>query len=278
MCRRVDEATVERQLRRSTTLSVAVRTGLLGYAVVHLLLAFVALRLAFSGRGGQSTGSGALAQLAGDGLGRTALGGLAVGFAALIVWQLLAAAIGYRDRDGWSRHLMRFGAASRVVVYGYLAWSSAGFALAGRSAAGGSPESATARLMALPAGPWLVAAVGAVTAGIGIGLAIFGWRDGFVDQLDDEARNADRRVPIVLLGRFGYVAKGVARVVIGVLLGWAAWSRDPGKSGGLDESLYELLGNGIGTAAVVVVAAGIAAFGAFLVARARHLHPRTLTS
>ena len=272
--------TVDRQARRSDTLAHAVRAGLLSYALVHLLLAVVAVRLVLGGDGGggSATGSGALAQLAGDAVGRWTLGVLAVGFAVLVLWQVLAAAVGYRDRDGWSRHLMRFGAVCRVVVYGYFAVSSAGFAVAGRSGSGGSPEGGTGRLMGLPYGPWLVAVAGLVTAGVGIGLVVFGWRAGFVGQLDEEARRSDRRVPIVLVGRVGYVLKGCALVVVGGLLCWAAWSHDPHKSGGLDESLVELLGGVWGTVAVVVVAVGIACFGLYLVARARHLDRDGITA
>ena len=270
--------TVDRQARRSDLLAHAVRAGLVSYALVHLLLAFVALRLALAGGDGSATGQGALAQLAGDALGRSVLGALALGFAVLVLWQVLAAAVGYRDRQGWPRHLMRAGAACRVVVYGYFAVSSAGFAVAGRSASGGSPESGTAKLMDLPLGPWLVALVGLVTAGVGIGLAVFGWRSGFLDQLDEEARTRDRRVPIVLLGQAGYVLKGLALVVVGGLLCWAAWSHDPHRSGGLDESLYQVMGRGWGTVAVVLVAVGIACFGLYLGARARHLNRSNLTS
>ena len=46
------------------------------------------------------------------------------------------------------------------------------------------------------------------------------------------------------LGQLGYVVKGLAFVVIGLLLTLAAVTRDPGKTGGLDESLYELLEEG----------------------------------
>jgi hypothetical protein len=251
---------------------------LVGYALVHLLLAFVAIRLVLGASSGSATGEGALAQLAGDLLGRVTLGVMAVGFAVLVAWQLTAAAVGYRDRHGWSRYLMRAGAACRLVVYGYLAYSCAGFALTSGSAASGSPESGTAKLMALPYGPWLVAAVGATTGGVGIGLAVFGWQTGFLDQLDDEARNHDRRVPIVLVGRAGYVAKGLALIVVGVLLVWAAWSHDPRKSGGLDGALHELLGGRLGSAAVIAVALGIGCFGLYLLARARHLNRDALTS
>jgi hypothetical protein len=274
----VSAETVDDRARRSDALAWSVRAGLVGYAVVHLLLAFIALRLVLAGGGGQATGQGALALLAGDGVGRWTLAAIAVGFWALVLWQVVAAAVGYQDREGRSRHLMRFGAACRVVTYGYLGYACAGFALAGRSAAKGSPETTTAHLLSLSYGPWLVAAVGLVTAGIGAGLAVFGWRAGFVGQLDEEARSSDRRVPIVLVGRFGYLAKALAMVVIGGLLVWAAWSHDPHKSGGLDESLYELLGHTLGTVAVLVVGAGIGSFGVYLLARARHLDRSGITS
>jgi hypothetical protein len=66
--------------------------------------------------------------------------------------------------------------------------------------------------------------------------------------------------------------------VIGVLLCWAAASHDPRKSGGLDQALRELVGNGLGRPAVVLVGVGIGCFGLYLFARSRHLNERTLTS
>jgi hypothetical protein len=173
---------------------------------------------------------------------------------------------------------MRIGAAGRVVAYGYFAVAAGGLALQGRSARGQSPQRTTAEVLALPAGTWLVTLVGVAAVIIGVALGVFGWRKGFLEQLDEQARTQDRRVPIVVLGRLGYLAKGVAFVVIGVLLTWAGWTSDPKKTGGLDESLRELLGGAWGPWAVIGVGAGIGCFGLFLIARARHLNLRTLTS
>jgi hypothetical protein len=256
----------------------AVRAGLVGYGLLHLLVAWVAVRLVLDAGSGLATGRGALAQLASGGVGRFTLGAMAAGFAALALWQLAAAVVGYRDRDGWSRQLMRAGAACRVVSYAYLAVASAGLALGGRSARGQSPQPTTAKVMALPAGPWLMARVGAVAAGTGVGLAVFGSRRQFVPQVDARARTAGRRVPIVMLGCLGYVAKGFALVMIGALLCWVAATHDPQRSGGLDDALHELLGHTVGSAAVVMIGAGIGCFGLFLLARARHLSRRTLTA
>lgn len=268
---------VEQSAGRSTVLEVAVRIGLGAYGFVHLLIAWVTLRLVFGGSGGEATGKGALAQLAHSGLGQLTLAVMALCFAALVVWQLLAAAVGFHDRDGISRHVMRAGAVARAVTYGYLGVSAGQLALEGRSASGDSPDSTTAKLMSVPAGQLLVTAVGLTAAGIGIGLVVFGLGRQFLGQLDRKARTEDRRVPIVVLGQVGYVVKGLAFVVIGVLLCWAAYTHDPHKSGGLDAALHELLGGSLGTVAIVVVGAGIGAFGLYLVARSRHLDDDSFT-
>ncbi|NUR08239.1 MAG: DUF1206 domain-containing protein [Nocardioidaceae bacterium] len=273
---------VERRARRSTLLEWSVRAGLVGYGAVHLLLAWVALALVAGHDPGQgsasATGQGALAQLADDALGRVLLTALAFLFAALAVWQLIAAAVGYRDDDGLKRLAMRLGAGCRVVAYGYFAVASAKFAAQGTNASRRSPESTTERVLNAPAGAALLVAVGVVMVAIGIGLAGFGVAKGFVDQLDSTARNADRRVPIVVLGQVGYVVKGLAFVVIGVLLGIIAVTRDADKAGGLDQSLYEVLGHSAGSIAVVVVGLGIGCFGLYLFARSWHLNEDTLTS
>jgi hypothetical protein len=265
---------VETRARHSDWLEWAVRAGLLAYGLVG----WVAIRLISAPGQGTATSEGALAQLASDPAGRWTLAALAGTFAALVLWQLIAMAVGYRDSSGWSRHLMRAGAGGRAAVYAYFGWVAGRLALRGASSGGRSPSSTTSRVLAAPAGPFLLAAVGCVVVAIGVTLVVFGWRRSFLGQLDEKARHADRRVPIVVLGQVGYVVKGLAFVVIGGLLVWAAWSQDPGKSGGLDHSFYLLLGETAGKVAVVVVGAGIACFGLYLVARARHLDPDTLTS
>lgn len=272
-------SSADRAARRSPALAWAVRGGLVGYGFLHLLIGWVAVRLVVTPASGRATGRGALAQLASEPSGRVALAALALGFAALVVWQTIAAAVGYRDRDGWSRSLQRFASACRAVASAYLAVTAAEQALLGGAAGSGSPNAATASVMSWPLGAWIVALAGAVVAGIGIGLGIFGWSGGFVGQLDRRARSVEgRRVPIVVLGRIGYLTKGVALVVLGLLLGWAAWTHDPRRSGGLDEALHELLGGTLGKAAIIVVGLGVGCFGLFLVARAWHLDRESLTS
>lgn len=135
-------------------------------------------------------------------------------------------------------------------------------------------------MLAQPLGRFVLGAGGIVLVAVGIGLAVFGVRRQFLDQLDDETRRSTRRVPIVVLGQFGYVAKGAAFVVVGVLVCWAAVTDDARKTGGLDHSLEKVVGAPFGfvAIAIAVVGVGIGCFGCYLLARARHLRRRTLTA
>ncbi len=262
----------------STALEVAARAGLVIYGLLHLVFAYVAIRLVLTDASGSATGTGALAQLAEKDAGRWTLGFVAVGLALLVAWQLITAAVGYPHDEGVRRHVLRLGALARAGVYGYLAGASARLALEGKSGSGGSPDSMSARLLSAPAGPAILTAIGLVVAGVGIGQAVFGLSKGFLGQLDEKARSRDRRISIILIGQIGYTAKGLALVLVGGLVCWAAWTHDPKKAGGLDSALLRLLGAGYGKPALVAIAIGVAWFGIYTLIRSRHLAADTITS
>ena len=261
---------VGRKAGGSSVLDHAVRVGLVSYGVVHLLLAWLALQLAFGERSAQASSSGALHQLAQSGLGRGSLYVVAAGFAALVVWQGLEAAVGHRDEEGWKRLGMRFVSAGRAGVYGVLGYSALDIA-SGSDSQGGGTDTWTAKLMAMPAGVWLVAAVGLGVAGVGFALIYHGWAEKFLSHLDIDGSTGRSGRAYSLFGKAGYTAKGVALVVVGLLFLSAAWTHDPDKSGGLDQALSKLLHQPFGAPILVAVAVGIACYGLFCFAWARHL-------
>src|SRR4051812_49606291 len=76
------------------------RVGLLAYGLVHLLIAWLALQLAwFGGNGKSADQSGAMSTLAESPVGKPLLWVLALGFVALAAWQ---AAEVLRWRGQWS--------------------------------------------------------------------------------------------------------------------------------------------------------------------------------
>jgi Domain of Unknown Function (DUF1206) len=259
-----------RQTDGSDLMDHAVRLGLLSYGVVHLVLAWLALQLAFGDSQGQASQQGALQQLAGNDLGRISLWVVAFGFVALVVWQLTEAVWGHRDARGGKRAAKRFGSVGLAVVYAALAGTAFKTAASGSSGGSGT-DGITAKLMSLPAGPLIVGAVGAVIIGIGGYLIWHGWQEKFRRRMSGKGQTGKDGGAYVLFGKVGYLFKGVAIALVGVLFGYAALTHDPDKSGGLDQALHQLLQQPFGRPLLVAVAAGFACFGLFCFAWAAHL-------
>jgi hypothetical protein len=129
----------------------------------------------------------------------------------------------------------------------------------------------TARLMSLPAGPLLVGAVGLAILGIAGAIAFRGIAETFKDELETEGQTGKDGGAYVLLGKIGHVSKAVAIAIVGALFLYAAFTHDPNKSGGLDQALRTLLQQPLGTPLLVVIALGLACYGLFCLAWARHL-------
>lgn len=248
----------------------AVRVGLVSYGIVHLLLAWLAVRLAFGDGGGSASSQGALHQLARTSVGLVSLYVVAAGFVALVAWQAMEALWGHRDRTGAKRVRKRVTSVGKAVVYAALAGSAFKTAT-GSGSGGGGTDGMTSRLMSLPAGPLLVGAVGLAIIGIAGAIAYRGVAESFRDDMETDGQIGRDGGTYVLLGKVGHVTKGVAIAIVGALFLYAAFTHDPKKSGGLDQALHKLLDQPFGAPLLVVIALGFACFGLFCLAWARHL-------
>jgi hypothetical protein len=249
------------------------RAGMACFGFVHLVLAYLAFRVAF-GSGAQSADQrGVLTEIGSTPFGKVALWLLAVGLLAYGVWQALMAATGY----GWvqerrKRVVKRLGSAARgLAVLGLGGYS---IRLAAGGASGGSgnqqQQELTGRLLALPAGRALVTIVAVVILGVAVAAVVKGVRRTFVEDLDLGAAPRQPRRWVEGAGVFGYVAKGVVYAIVAVLVGFAALSADAGKAGGLDAALRALAVQPFGPVLLTIIAAGFAAFGVYCFAAARY--------
>jgi len=259
-----------RRAERSDWVDRGVRLGLVCYGFMHLMIAWLALRLAFGDGGGSASSSGAFQQLARSGLGLVSLYVVAVGFVALVLWQLLEAAQGHRDEEGRTRVVKRVTSGAKAVLYGSFAVSSWSTAQGSGGSSGGT-QGWTAKLMSAPAGPWLVGAVGLGVVAVAGLLAYRGWTEKFRSKLESEGQTGREGRAAVRVGKVGYVSKGVALGIVGLLFLWAALTHDPQRSGGLDQALHQLLQQPFGAVVLVVIALGLACYGLFCFAWARHL-------
>ncbi len=256
-------------VQQSDTLDTGVRVGLVAYGVVHLLVAYTALRIALGG-GGKADQQGALGTLARSPGGQVTLWVVAVGFFALVVWQGFEAAVGHQREDGTKRVLKRVASGVKAVVFLLLGVSAIQKATGSSSGSSGT-DSRTAQVMSASGGRILVGLVGLVIVGAGAYLVYKGLAEKFTKRLDSRATSGDRSTPIVLLGKVGYAAKGVALAVVGLLFVTAAVQFEPQKSGGLDQALHTLVRQPFGPVVLVAVALGLGCYGLFSFAWARHL-------
>lgn len=245
------------------------RVGLVGYGLVHVLVAWLALQVAFGVPDAPADPDGAIGTVTRTpgGFATLALG--AVGLVAFAVWQLSAAALGFRWVHGGERVRKRVGAVAKAIATGGLALVVLDYLLGVRRPGGDSAVRAlAATALGLPFGRLLLGAAAVGVLGLAIAMTYTGVRRTFLGDLDLRRVGPVARAVITWLGVAGHLCRALALAVIGVLAGGAAISSDPGRAGGLDAALRALGSSVAGAGLLIVVAAGIAAFGLFCLADA----------
>ncbi|MCM3503677.1 DUF1206 domain-containing protein [Curtobacterium sp. ODYSSEY 48 V2] len=260
-----------RQAKRvadSRWFELTARAGYVGSGVVHLLIGYLVVLLGIgNASGGSETDqSGALRQLAEVPGGVALLWVVAVGTAALALRLLLEAVVGGRSDSarGWAARAKDLG---KAVVYGVVSYSAGSFALGAGTSSSGSTRSAAGQALATPGGVFLLIAVGAVAIAIGAALVVQGCRRSFWKQLVRPRQPLDRAVTV--LGTVGYVGKGIAVAVVGVLIVVAGVRSDPDQATGLDGAFDALRDLPAGSVVLVAVGIGFLAYGVYSFFRAR---------
>ncbi|WDZ82236.1 DUF1206 domain-containing protein [Micromonospora cathayae] len=263
------EATASRTAN-SKWLETLARVGFIGYGIVHLLFAWLALQIAFGGSGQDGDQSGAMRTLADQPMGKFALVAIAIGLLAMAIWQGLEAAVGHRAERGKERVMERVASAGRTVVYLYFAWTAWKVFSDANSNSADKQEALTGELMTSSGGRWLVGLAGLGLAAIGIGLVVYGLIKRFEKHLKTGEMNPKTRKLARRLGIAGYVAKGAAYAIAGLLIIIAAINYDPEKARGLDAALRTLREQPYGQFLLALMALGIAAFGAYCFLQSRY--------
>ena len=243
------------------------RVGLVAYGAVHLLIAVLAVRVAF-GDPERADKAGALQGLASTGFGRGLLWLVAAGLVALVLRQLAHVLFGHRGLPLGQRLRRTAVDLAEAVVFGLLAKTAATVASDGGSKPTSTPI--VTALLGLPGGAFLLGAAGAGLVGAAAYAVHRGLSDGFLRDLDLRGAGLNRSLLVMRLGRVGWPALGVAYGLCGVLIVVAAVRHDPAQPVGLDAGLKLLGAQPFGPPALVVLALGLAVFGVYALFDARH--------
>ena len=154
----------------SAPVEALARMGLVADGVVHILIGWSALAIAWAGSRDPADTSGAMKTLAAQPFGRGLLSLVAVGLLALAAWQLSEAIWGHRDRQGLKRRRKQISSTGKSVFYAALGVSAASVALGGGSGSSGSQsqQERTSGVLSWPGGQTIVALAGLVIIGVGI--------------------------------------------------------------------------------------------------------------
>lgn len=254
----------------SASLELVARGGLIAYGVVHLMIGWLAVQIAWSASDSKSADtSGALKTLASQPFGRILLWLVAVGLVALALWQASEAIWGYRNRDAAERVRKQVTSAASAVIYAALGFSAASVALGSGSSSSQSQKQATSGVLAWPGGRVIVVVAGLFIIGVGVVHVVKGVKKSFAEEIDTSSMSPVARKGVAQLGQIGYVAKGVALGLVGGLLSYATLTLDRQKQG-LDGAMQTILAQPFGRFLLTAAALGFVAFGVFAILQSRY--------
>jgi hypothetical protein len=258
------------RVRHNPALTGAARAGFIGYGLLHLAFAWLTVSVVRGRSDVSADQSGAFSLMLRRPGGRPLVVAVGVGLTAMALWQLLVAAVGHRDKTGGRRVAERLLSLVRTAVYGALAWTAARI-VTGKPASSSSQQSQVAAgVMTHSWGRLLVGAVGVAVVAVGAGLMVYGARRSFEKRLHLSEMPRNVRQTMRRLGQIGYLAKGAAFAIVGVLLVDAAAIDNAARAAGLDAALHTLAGLAWGSVLLIVVALGFAAFGGYCFGQARY--------
>lgn len=257
---------------RATDNPAFVTAARAGYGVsglLHLLIAYIVLRIAF-GSAGNADQSGALATLAGQPGGAVALWVVVVGLAALALWRLAESVVGSHPNESGQRDegtkeaVKRVKSVALAVVYAGIAVTALRFATGGGKSNSAENAGVTARLLQTGWGKAILLIAAIVIVAVG-GYHVY---KGLSKKFEKDLK-APGGPAVTALGIGGYTAKGLVLGGAGILLVVATLTADPAKGAGLDAAVKTLGQAPFGKFLLIAAALGLAAYGAYCFVLAR---------
>jgi hypothetical protein len=266
------EQTAARAARHPLVESMA-RFGYVVRGVLYVIIGLLALAVAF-GHGGETTDkAGAIATIGAEPFGKLLLVLIAAGLVGYSLWGFIRAFLDPLHRGTDPKGIaVRVGYFVSGLTYGALVIPTWRYIMGSGSGAQGGPgasQDLTAQLLAQPWGPWVLALIGLIGMGGGLGQIYQGLKADFKKDFKTEEMNPNELRMGTLAGQIGMTARGVVFTMIGFFVFQAALNVDPKKVQGVDGALQTLARQPYGPWLMGAVAAGLVAFGFYSIMCAR---------
>jgi Domain of Unknown Function (DUF1206) len=252
--------------------SVFERVARAGYVVsglLHVIIGYLAIRIALGTGNGSADQSGALAALAAKPGGTIALWAAVFALVVMALWRLAETALGRstdpKNQGTTAEILDRAKAFALAAVYFGFAYSTLGFARGAGKSTGGQNAGLSARLMHTGTGTVVLIVGGVIIVAVGGYHVYKGASRNFLHDLQGTPSDLVRR-----LGLIGYIAKGLVIAAAGVLVIIAATLSEPDKATGLDGALKTLGAQPYGAILLILAGLGIITYGLYSFAMARY--------
>ncbi|MCV7278348.1 DUF1206 domain-containing protein [Mycolicibacterium flavescens] len=259
------------QATGSRVVQAVARLGYPVNGVLHLLIAYLIVRIAVGVGGDEADQTGALATIAAQRGGNISLWIVALGLFALTAWRLAETLLGLHPGECSDAHVRdspiinRLKAFGLAVVYCALALTAIQFALGAHRRGSEQAAGLSARLMQSGGGKAVLVAIGLVIMAIG---GYFAYKGASMKFLDDLTVPGGRL--IVVLGVSGHVAEGAVLAAAGLSVIAASFLSEPARATGLDAAVKALGSAEYGKTLLVVAAMGFAAYGLYSFALTRY--------
>jgi hypothetical protein len=252
-------------------LALLERLGYLVRGALYAVMGLLALGIAFTITGGQTTDlSGSLVFLVSNPFGKLVLVVAIVGLAAYSLWGFIRAIYDpLRRGSGAGGYAARLGFVESAVSYAAIVLFALQLLLGSSGAAGDGTQKTIASILTHPGGGPLTVIIGLVAVLVGLGQFLEAYRATFKEDLKGAEMTASERSFVIGLGRFGMFARGVIFLVIGWFLVQAGLHHDAGQVQGFGGAFTFLLGQPFGRIVLGIVALGFVALGLHSLACAR---------
>lgn len=250
----------------SKAFEVCARIGYAANGLLHFAIGIIAVSVAAGARGDIER-SGAVEALADLPGGYILLWVSFLGAATLALFQLSEAAFRWKHREPKKKLAKRTKAGFKAGGYAAVSVSFGVYALGGETDSSAEAREFSAALLSAPLGSALLIAVGVGIIAVGGYYLFKGATRRYCKDLEVQPQGT-RGTVIHVLGSTGYLTKGLALALVGVLVIVAAVTASPGDSTGLDGALKALQEQFLGTVALSIIAIGIMCYGVYSIVRA----------